>query len=146
MGWWWSRAILIRCWMRHPTRPRKNCCNSNARRNERKAAVASCVQCSYSPWAGPHDQILHCHRHHTRCMIRYRLAAAGGSLLLSIALIEVVLRMMNLGLGNSPIESDAYLHHVHPRSYQFVQQHPSGELGGFAITYDAERRVVRNTP
>ena len=67
-------------------------------------------------------------------------------MLLSIALVEVALRLMNLGLGNSPIESDAYLHHVHPRSYQFVQQHPSGELGGFTITYDAERRVVRNTP
>ena len=79
-------------------------------------------------------------------MLRYRLAAVGGSLLLSITLVEAALRLMNLGLGNSPIESDTYLHHVHPRSYQFVQQHPSGELGGFAITYDAERRVVRNTP
>lgn len=79
-------------------------------------------------------------------MFRYRLAATGGSLLLSIALVEVALRLMNLGLGNSPIESDAYLHHVHPKNYQFVQQHPSGELGGFTITYDADRRVVRNTP
>ena len=79
-------------------------------------------------------------------MLRYRLAAVAGSLLLSIALVEIALRLMNLGLGNSPIESDPYLHHVHPKNYQFVQQHPSGELGGFTIKYDDARRVIRNHP
>lgn len=79
-------------------------------------------------------------------MFRYRLAAVAGSLLLSVALVEIALRLMNLGLGNSPIESDPYLHHVHPKNYEFVQQHPSGELGGFTIKYGAERRVIRNTP
>jgi hypothetical protein len=44
------------------------------------------------------------------------------------------------------MEPDPFLHHVHPRSYSFVQQHPSGELGGFQIRYDAEGRVVRNAP
>lgn len=77
-------------------------------------------------------------------MIRFRLAAIAGSLLLSIVLVEGALRLMNLGLGNSPIESDPVLHHVHPRNYSFVQQHPSGELGGFPIHYDDSRRVVRD--
>jgi len=44
------------------------------------------------------------------------------------------------------MEPDPYLHHVHPKNYSFVQQHPSGELGGFQIRYDADGRVVRNTP
>ena len=77
-------------------------------------------------------------------MIRYRVLALVCSLLLSVGLVEGGLRAANLGLGNSPIESDPYLHHVHPANYTFVQQHPSGELGGFTISYDASRRVVRS--
>ena len=79
-------------------------------------------------------------------MIRYRVAAIAVSLALSLVAIEGALRVMNLGLGNSPIETDPFLHHVHPRNYSFVQQHPSEELGGFTIRYDAERRVVGERP
>lgn len=39
------------------------------------------------------------------------------------------------------MEPDAFLHHVHPKNYRFVQQHPSGELGGFEIEYNADGRV-----
>ena len=60
-----------------------------------------------------------------------------------MAAAELMLRIANLGFGSSPMEPDAFLHHVHPRNYQFVQQHPSGELGGFVIDYDAEGRVSR---
>ena len=56
---------------------------------------------------------------------------------------ELALRVANMGFGNSPMEPDPFLHHVHPRNYQFVQQHPSGELGGFQIEYDEEGRVFR---
>ena len=38
------------------------------------------------------------------------------------------------------------LHHVHPENYTFVQQHPSGELGGFEIQYNDEGRVYRGAP
>lgn len=79
-------------------------------------------------------------------MIRYRLAAIAVSLLVSLLALEGALRAMNLGLGNSPIEPDLFLHHVHPKNYSFVQQHPSEELGGFSIHYDAERRVVGDRP
>jgi len=58
---------------------------------------------------------------------------------------ELMLRIANMGFGNSPMEPDAFLHHVHPKNYQFVQQHPSGELGGFEIEYDADGRVFRGT-
>ena len=53
------------------------------------------------------------------------------------------LRAMNMGFGNSPMEPDPVLHHVHPKNYSFVQQHPSGELGGFEIEYNGEGRVYR---
>ena len=79
-------------------------------------------------------------------MIRYRLAAIAVSVALSLVAIEGALRAMSLGLGNAPIETDPFLHHVHPESYSFVQQHPSGELGGFTIRYDAQRRVVGERP
>lgn len=61
---------------------------------------------------------------------------------------ELMLRASGMGFGNSPMEPDPFLHHVHPKNYHFVQQHPSGELGGFEIEYNAEGRVYagRNQP
>lgn len=73
----------------------------------------------------------------------FRLAAVGISLLIAIVLGEIGLRAMNMGFGNSPMEPDPVLHHVHPKNYSFIQQHPSGELGGFEIEYDNEGRVYR---
>lgn len=58
---------------------------------------------------------------------------------------EAALRIAGLGYGSSPMESDPYLHHVHPKNYRFVEHHPSGELGGFEIEYNAERRVFRGS-
>jgi len=79
-------------------------------------------------------------------MVRYRLSAIVASLFISLLTVEGALRAMNLGLGNAPIESDPFLHHVHPKDYSFIQQHPSEELGGFTVRYDAERRVVGDRP
>lgn len=76
---------------------------------------------------------------------RFKLAALTIGVLASLAAAELGLRLMDLGYGNSPMEPDPYLHHVHPRNYKFVQQHPSGELGGFQIEYDAEGRVFRGS-
>jgi lysophospholipase L1-like esterase len=75
--------------------------------------------------------------------ILFRLAAVALSMLFAVVLSEAALRFMNMGFGNSPMEPDPVLHHVHPRNYSFIQQHPSGELGGFEIEYDAEGRVYR---
>jgi hypothetical protein len=77
---------------------------------------------------------------------RFKIGALVLGLLAALGLIEITLRVMNMGFGNSPMEPDTFLHHVHPRNYSFIQQHPSGELGGFQIHYDASGRVVRNTP
>ena len=73
--------------------------------------------------------------------LRFKLAALALGLLAALAGAELLLRAANMGFGNSPMEPDAFLHHVHPRNYRFVQQHPSGELGGFEIEYDGEGRV-----
>jgi GDSL-like Lipase/Acylhydrolase family len=77
---------------------------------------------------------------------RFKIGALVLGLLVAVGLVEISLRAMNMGFGNSPMEPDPYLHHVHPKNYSFVQQHPSGELGGFEIHYDASGRVVRNSP
>lgn len=74
---------------------------------------------------------------------RFKLGAIVLGLLIAAGGVEAGLRLMNMGFGNSPMEPDAYLHHVHPKNYTFVQQHPSGELGGFEIEYNAEGRVFR---
>jgi hypothetical protein len=73
----------------------------------------------------------------------FRFAALCIGLLIGFVLVEVGLRATGMGFGNSPMEPDPYLHHVHPRNYAFIQQHPSGELGGFEIRYNSEGRVYR---
>lgn len=78
--------------------------------------------------------------------ILFRLAALGLGLLLAFVIVEIGLRAAGMGFGNSPMEPDQVLHHVHPKNYSFIQQHPSGELGGFEIQYNAEGRVDRGAP
>jgi lysophospholipase L1-like esterase len=75
--------------------------------------------------------------------VGFRLAAVAIGLLLAVLVAELGLRISGLGFGNSPMEPDAFLHHVHPKNYTFVQQHPSGELGGSRVDYNDEGRVVR---
>lgn len=76
---------------------------------------------------------------------RHQLAALAFGLIAAFALAELALRVMGLGFGSSPMEPDPVLHHVHPRSYTFTAQHPSGEVGGFPVEYNSEGRVVRGT-
>lgn len=73
--------------------------------------------------------------------LRFKLAALLLGLVVAALGAELMLRATGMGFGNSPMEPDPFLHHVHPRNYRFVQQHPSGELGGFEIEYNAEGRV-----
>ena len=73
----------------------------------------------------------------------FRLAALGIGLLLAFVAVEIGLRLTGMGFGNSPMEPDPFLHHVHPKNYTFIQEHPSGELGGFKVEYNGEGRVFR---
>ena len=74
---------------------------------------------------------------------RYELVALTFGLVFALALAEAALRLMGLGFGSSPMEPNSVLHHVHPKSYTFTAQHPSGEVGGFPVEYNDEGRVVR---
>jgi lysophospholipase L1-like esterase len=78
--------------------------------------------------------------------ILFRLAALGLGLLVAFVIVEIGLRAAGMGFGNSPMEPDPVLHHVHPKNYAFIQEHPSGELGGFEIQYNANGRVDRGAP
>jgi hypothetical protein len=71
----------------------------------------------------------------------FKLVALLMGLAAAFVAVEVALRASGMGFGNSPMEPDPFLHHVHPRNYRFIQQHPSGELGGFEIRYNDEGRV-----
>ena len=71
----------------------------------------------------------------------FKFVALGIGLLIGFVFVEVGLRATGMGFGNSPMEPDPFLHHVHPRNYSFIQQHPSGELGGFEIRYNDEGRM-----
>jgi lysophospholipase L1-like esterase len=75
----------------------------------------------------------------------YKLIAVVLGLLLATLVAEVGLRVAGMGFGNSPMEPDDFLHHAHPKNYTYVQAHPSGELGGFEIEYDADGRVFRGS-
>lgn len=76
--------------------------------------------------------------------IRFKLVAAGLAIVIACMALEVILRVLNMGYGSSPEESDPFLHHVHPRNYTFVQRSLTGEFGGFTVSYDNERRIHGN--
>lgn len=64
------------------------------------------------------------------------LALFLGSLLFSLLLAEVLLRILGIGYGNSPLESDQRLHHLHPANYSYFVHDPAGEYGGHRIYFD----------
>ena len=73
--------------------------------------------------------------------VRQKIVAGLVGLVAAVFVMEIVLRVLGLGFGSSPMVPDLFLHHVHPRNYTFRQHHPSGELGGFDTHYDAAGRV-----
>jgi hypothetical protein len=67
----------------------------------------------------------------------------GNLLVLFILLvvIEVALRLMNVGFGNTPLNPDPVFHHVHPANYSFVNYSSTGEYEGYEVRFDEEGRV-----
>ena len=55
---------------------------------------------------------------------------------------EILLRILGIGYGSSPLESHPILHHVHPKDYLFKVHAPSGDFGGHMVRYDADGLVV----
>lgn len=67
-----------------------------------------------------------------------RLLGASLIALVSCGIAELALRVAGRGYGSTPLEIDPVLHHRHPRDYRFLAYHPSGEYGGFVVSYDGE--------
>ena len=61
-----------------------------------------------------------------------------GSIIFSLLLAEVFLRMLGIGYGNSPLESSSRLHHLHPANYSYFVHDPAGEYGGYSIFFDKD--------
>ena len=59
------------------------------------------------------------------------------ALLLSFFIVELILRILDINYGRSPLERSNIYHHVHPTNYSFLA-HDDGnkEFGGFRIFYD----------
>jgi len=61
-----------------------------------------------------------------------------SSLIFALILAELLLRLMGVGYGNSPMESHPRLHHLHPTNYSYIVHDPAGEYGGHRIYLDHE--------
>jgi hypothetical protein len=51
-------------------------------------------------------------------------------------LMEVTLRMLNIGYGSAPLIPSEKLHHEHPQNYEFLMHELAGEFGGHLVNYD----------
>lgn len=58
------------------------------------------------------------------------------STLIALVCAEIVLRFLDIGYGNSPLERSHTYHHVHPSNYKFLSYDPNGEYGGYQVYYD----------
>ncbi len=73
------------------------------------------------------------------------LKLIGGNLLVLFILlivVEIALRVLGIGYGNSPVNPDAMLHHVHPKNYSFTSYSSANEFGGHEVIFDEEGKVV----
>ena len=72
------------------------------------------------------------------------------SISLTLVILEITLRIFDIGYGSAPLDSNPILHHSHPVSYEYRVHDPTGEYGGFNIYYDEDGlsspkyRVVKN--
>ena len=78
--------------------------------------------------------------------LRKRAAFAFITLILStmfaLALAEIVLRLLEIGYGNAPLEAHPVLNHAHPKDYTFLSHTPSNEYGGFHVYYGHDGRTI----
>ena len=70
------------------------------------------------------------------------LALFGVTVVAFLGLLEIVLRVLELGYGESPLVYDAKIHHRHPYDYRYRRNDSRGEFGGFVIEYDGIGRTV----
>lgn len=79
--------------------------------------------------------------------LRSGLILSALSVILTVLLAEGLLRVLQIGYGNSPMVPSPLLHHEHPRNYRFTVFDPAGEYGGHIVSYDSlGRRVNPESP
>lgn len=61
-----------------------------------------------------------------------------SSIIVTLIIIEILLRILGIGYGGSPINSDPILHHVHPANYTFMAYSPVNVHGEHLIHYDED--------
>ena len=59
-----------------------------------------------------------------------------ASLIFALLLAEGILRFMQIGYGNAPLERSRIYHHAHPKNYSFLVHDPNDEYGGHHVFYD----------
>ena len=59
-----------------------------------------------------------------------------ASLIVALLLAEGILRFMQIGYGNAPLERSRIYHHAHPKNYSFLVHDPNDEYGGHHVFYD----------
>ncbi len=64
------------------------------------------------------------------------IALLCSSIFISLALVEIFLRLFQFGYNNAPLNPSPTSHHEHPRNYEFTSYSPSGEWGNFLIKTD----------
>jgi len=72
----------------------------------------------------------------------FQFFAVLTGLIVAVVLAESTLRLLEIGYGNAPLESDFLLHHRHPKGYTFRVHIPSNDYGGHLIRYDLDGRSV----
>lgn len=68
--------------------------------------------------------------------LRSDLLLLLGTTLASLLGAELLLRAMNLGFNNVPLNPSDTSHHVHPENFQFTAYSPSGEWDNFIVRTD----------
>ena len=58
-----------------------------------------------------------------------------ASLIVALLLAEGILRFMQIGYGNAPLERSKIYHHAHPKNYSFLAHDPNDEYGGHHVFY-----------
>jgi hypothetical protein len=76
----------------------------------------------------------------------FRVTALIISIVLSLVFAEALFRILQIGYGNAPLESDPILDHRHPRNYVYLVHTPNKEYGGHYVQYDSEGNRVTTHP
>jgi len=65
--------------------------------------------------------------------------------IVGLLIVEIILRIFEIGYGNAPLVYDPIFHHIHPKSYSFKSHDPCHEYGGHHIFYDQDGLVSFTT-